>query len=278
MKPYTESEIQLIKDRYIADGARKIAEQIGRGVRNVRSKAWQMGIRKADKCANKLAHCWTGEEDARLRRDWPLIVSRREPGKNATWLAKQMRLSVQQLRSRAATLGLRKTRIKDACWSEDEVELLHSLSHLSTPSVVRHFRKAGFTRSPGAIGVQRSRRDALVCNSSEAYSAHSLSRLMGVSSPLVLRWISRGWLKADPRTPALDCNHGGVGDRWLINPADVREFIYRHISHIDITTVDKFWFVDLLYAEKANRIAEIQHSCGTRKEHAGGFSEYEVMA
>lgn len=278
MRPYSAHEIQIIKERYVTDGARKIAEEIGRGVRNVRTKAWQLGIRKAVKCANSLAHCWTDEEDARLRRDWPMIVSRRELGKNANWLAKQMHLSVEQIRSRAATLGLRKTKLKNPEWSEEEVELLHSLTHLSTESVVRRFKKAGFDRSPGAIGVQRSRRNALVRDSSESYSAHGLAKLMGVSSPLVLKWINRGWLAAKPRTDAVDCNHGGIGDRWIIKPADVRELIYRHVSHIDITTCDKFWLVDLLYSEKTSRIADIQHSCGTRSEIAGGLSEHEVMA
>lgn len=160
-------------------------------------------------------------------------------------------------------MGLRRLRLHEPCWTETENELLMDMAHLSTNWIQEKLKKKGFHRTETAITVQRKRLGALVHGNSEAYSAHALANLLGVSPTPVKRWIRLGWLKATPRTESRN-DSGGPGDRWLIFPRHVREFILKYTAHVDPSGADKFWLVDLLAGGDYARPRSIHHqeSCG----------------
>lgn len=185
MNPYTSDEIAVIQERFLIDGGDVVAAELDRKIGSVRTKAWQLGIRRHSKPRSRRVKEWTAEDDALIRSEWPFIVSRHKKGRNAAWLAAKLGVSVPQLRSRVIGLGLRRARIKDPPWSDEEIEALHDLSHLSVRAIYKRFRKRGFKRTENAIAVARSKHGALVTESDGAYTAHSLSRLMGVTPACV---------------------------------------------------------------------------------------------
>lgn len=270
---YTEAEINMIRDRYLTEGGAKLAREMNRDPRDVRQKALMMGLRKEPKKRNTVSRNWTPEEDGLIRAEWPLI-QRRILGHTAAKLAKRMNVSLPMLRSRAAVLGVRSTFLKTPDWTEVELELLERHQHLNTTQVYRRFRAAGFQRTPAAIHVMRGRQCGQLHENTNAYSASGLAQLMGVSCPQVCRWIKQGLLKATPRSDARHEN-GSVGDRWLIYPRHVREFIRHNAIYIPIAQADKIWLIDLLIGETA---PHIQHSAGTAHTAAGGFDEYQVVS
>jgi hypothetical protein len=270
---YNETEIAAIRARYVAEGATPLAREMDRDPRDVRQKAWMMGLRRESRKRNTVARNWSPEEDGLIRAEWPLI-QRRITGHTAAKLSHRLGVTLVMLRSRAALLGVRAKYLKTPDWSDDELELLERYQHLNATQVYRRFRAAGFRRTPTAIHVMRGRQCSPLHENTNAYSANGLAQLMGVSAAQVSRWISRGLLKATPRSDARH-DHGGVGDRWLIYPRHVRAFIAAHAVHVPIAQADKIWLVDLLVGETA---AHIQHSAGTAHVASGGFDEYQVAA
>ena len=156
-------------------------------------------------------------------------------------------------------------RIKEPAWTEEENELLSANVHLSLEALAKKLVRSGHPhRSESAISTQRHRLGAIVHLSTEAYSATGLSGLLGCSTTQISAWIRRGWLKATPRSEAIDRNHGGIGDRWMIAPLAVKNLITTYPHYIDITAVDKHWFIDLL-AGSAPRTVLRQESAGYRE-------------
>lgn len=274
-RPYSAAEVAAIRERYSVDGPAVLGAELGRGIRNIRAKAWTLGLTRHGRKANHKARVWTEAEDDRLRKEWPGIVARKVKGRTAVWLASQMRLSVNQLRQRATDLRLRRMRYKEPPWSDDEIELLHEASHLAPKNVRRLFLKHGFKRTETALAVMRKRQEIRISECEGAYSAHGLSKLMGVSARAVCGWIEKGQLKAKPRTDAVDYRGSGPGDRWSIKPKHVREFIREYRSCVNISRVDQHWFLDLIFGDES--VVKIQHSSGVKGDGCG-LVEHGVMA
>jgi hypothetical protein len=270
---FTHEEIAMIQERFLIDGAQSLAIELHREVDSIHRKAWQLGIRSFKKSTNPRTKNWTAAEDEIIRNEWPAISSRRR-GNNAETLAKKLGVSAAHLRTRVIGLGLRRARIKDSLWTEEEIEKLHEFSHLSVRTIYRRFKRLGFNRTENAITVARNRYGALVTKSDGAYTAQSLSKLMGVTAQCVGGCIKRGWIKATPRSDArTEC--GGVGDRWLIYPKDVREFIREYRGSIHIAKCDQHWLLDLIFGNEGGPV-KIQHSSGSRAE--SGLSEHGAAA
>jgi hypothetical protein len=157
--------------------------------------------------------------------------------------------------------------------------MLMEYAHLSTPALRARFKRAGFIRTEGALLSRRSRIAGPLWDSTGAYSAQGLARLMGCSHTAVSGWIRRGWLKATPRTDAVDTRTGGPADRWLIYPRDVRVLICQYTAHININRADKFWLVDLLAGGDHHALPTLrQDRCGVAHIAADGYAEYELAA
>lgn len=277
-RPYTESEIAAIRARYATEGARRLAAEMGRDPRNVSARARALGLQICPQRANHhRRHRWTDDEDLYLRQEWPKVY-RRESGKTTAHMAHHLGVSVTQLRSRVARLGLRRSRIKDTMWSEAEDNLLHELYHLCVEVVQKKMAKKGFRRTIAAIQVRRNRLGLLVSESTNTYTGHGLARLLGCSPPSISRWIRLGLLRATPRGESvIDCT-GAVGDRWIITPQAARRFIVEHVARIDLSRADRFWLVDLLAGGADARPRSVIHydTCG--RGDGGGLDEMRIAA
>ncbi len=245
MIPWTEKELTVLKQCYAAEPTAALASRLNRSVQCVRSKANLLGVRKApDK--NQMhprAHRWTEAEDELLRKLW-LDVGNRVKGHTSGWAARKLGVTKQQVRNRAAILGLRRLRIKEACWSDAELELLGNWLHLSPPLIRQRLKRKGFSRTESAIVVQRWRRFGGLALATGGYSATQLAELLGTSPRPILGWIEKKWLIATPRGDTLNAT-GGPGDRWIITPSAVRKFIVE--NPIQVTSrVNLVWMIDLL--------------------------------
>ena len=277
--PYSSAEMTLIRERYAIDGPAKLSRQMpGRSPKSLTSKACRMGIETPRRAPYRKVE-WDAAMDQQVRREWPRITAR-EPGRTSTRLAQQLCVPVHVLRLRAAKLGLTMMRVKETVWSEAELELLERYHHLAPYTLAARFRQAGFQRTVTAIIVKRNRMGWQIADGFNAYSAHGLARLMGVSTVPVLGWIKRGLLKTKPRGDSVAAN-GGPGDRWLILPKDVRAFIIEHIAQIDIARADKYWLVDLLAGGDVGHGKSIpilrQARCGVQHEAADGIAEHQTV-
>lgn len=241
MSYFTLEEVALLRARYATDGPAKLAREMGRKTGDLVQKAAALGILPPAINGRQFSE----EEDRQIIRRWPAI-SRHAGTDSSKKLAREIGCSIHQLRRRAAHLGLKRHRVKEPPWTEDESELLMEHVHLSLPRLAQRLTAAGFPRTEAAVATQRARLNASVCQSTNAYSASQLALLMGCGTSLISRWIARGWLKATPRSDVIDVHHGGVGDRWNITPAAVRDFITTYVGHIDIAAANKFWLVDTL--------------------------------
>lgn len=255
MKIWTHVEMDALRQRYPVEATSVLAEEFEVTPRQVAMKAFALGVlkpfdpSKPRRGANTMAHSWTADEDAQIRRWWPEIV--RRTGKNATWLATQLGVSRMQVRHRAMVLGLSQCRQKETRWSERELELLDRWLHLHPEAIAKRLQRLGFPRSAGAIAVQRLRRYGGLAMATGGYSANQLAALLGVTVTPVLGWIHKGWLKATPRGETRAAN-GGPGDRWTITPDDVRRFVINNASMIG-PQPNLVWLIDLLTNAQATK-------------------------
>lgn len=227
-----------------------LAAEFGVEPRQLRLKALCIGVHKLEGCEagkyrNRRARDWTEQEDAIIREWWPVIRHREQRGKNSAWLAQRLGVSVVQVRTRASTLGLRKLRQKKPPWSDDELEVLDTYLHLPPKEIRRQLAKRGHRRSEAAITVQRYRVLGGLANATGGYSAHQLAGFLGVTTAPVIGWIKKGWLKATPRGDTI-AEHGGPGDRWVITPKAVRDFLFENAALINARGIDFVWLMDLL--------------------------------
>ena len=86
----------------------------------------------------------------------------------------------------------------------------------------------------------------------DSMGANQLSKLYNVDIHAVLKWIRKGWLKAE-RTGTTGDNH----DRYHITTENVRAFIYEHPELIELSKLEragsKMWLLELV---SAGRISE----------------------
>ena len=250
MKIWTLPELEALQQRYPVEPASVLAVDFAVTPQQVRHKAYTIGLKKqetrtAGKYRNHKARDWTEAEDAEIRTWWPVITAREQPGKNAEWLAQRMGVSLMQVRSRAAALGLRKLRQKEPPWTDDELDLLDQYLHLHPKNIQHRLARRGFHRTESAITVQRYRVLGGLANATGGYSAHQLASFLGVSVTPVIGWIKKGWLKATPRGDTI-ADHGGPGDRWNITPKAVRAFLLENAALINPRGINFVWLMDLL--------------------------------
>jgi hypothetical protein len=251
LKIWTEVEMAVVRDRYPGEATRALAQELGVTTEQLRYKACSMGVTKASgaRGRNGLARQWSEAEDALIRRWWPDVASRAEPGKTADWLARQLGASTEQVRHRVAVLGLRRPRTKEPAWTDDELELLDQCLHLPPPNIRARLKRRGFQRTESAIVMQRYRRLGGLAQATGGYSACQLASLLGVSTAPVVGWIKKGWLKATPRGETVAAN-GGPGDRWNITPRAIRQFLFENAALVNPRGINFVWLMDLLRGEK----------------------------
>jgi AraC-like DNA-binding protein len=155
-------------------------------------------------------------------------------------LAQKVGIPHWTLKRRARELGL--ARAKELPWSEPELEILARYAWMSDERIRLKLKAAGYSRTVTAIHLKLKRmrfKDA-----GSFYSANGLAQALGIDPHAVTRWINKGHLKAKLRGTARGEQQNG--DIYLIHERDVRRFILKHPTDIDLRKVDQLWFLDLI--------------------------------
>lgn len=159
-------------------------------------------------------------------------------------VAETLGVSVTTVNRRAAFLGVVRAANKTQIyWSDEELHILETASHLKVGSIINRLMKAGFKRRTEysvlhkmnalGLGQRQSRYDAGI------YTVKELERLSGIQSKTIVSFIEKGWLKASRRTDITQIEYN-------IMAKDVRQFFRDYTANVDIMRCDKFWLIDVL--------------------------------
>lgn len=140
------------------------------------------------------------------------------------------------------------TRAKERPWCRAEEEILERFGHLTATSIQRQLARGGFQRSRAAVQLKVTR--LRIKGNLDGYSANSLAAGLGVDTHKVCTWIRRGLLRADRRRTARSAEQG---DAWWIPLSSVRKFVLRAPEEIDLSRVEKLWFLDIVTGGKICR-------------------------
>ena len=155
-------------------------------------------------------------------------------------LAQKVGMPHWALKKRARELGLART--KEQPWSEPELEILARYAWMSDERIRLKLKAAGHERTVTGIHLKLKR--MRFKHDPNLYSANGLAQALGIDSHAVTRWIKNGHLKAQLRGTARGKQQNG--DVYLIRENDVRRFILKHPTDIDLRKVDQLWFLDVI--------------------------------
>ena len=157
-------------------------------------------------------------------------------------LAAKLRLPRWKISRRAIQLGVIAKQKKEPNWSDKELSLLRKYAHLCPENIQVYLKNSGYIRSVTGIVLKRTRMRYL--QDLKGQSATTLALCFGVDAKTILRWINKGWLKAERRGTNRTERQGG--DMWFIKDKWIRDFICESVAVIDFRKIDKYWLVDLL--------------------------------
>lgn len=183
----------------------------------------------------------TPQIDAWIREEW----GGGHYGKKAALVvAKRCGWPWWAITRRALALGVIRYRVKEAPWSEAEIDILERFAWMSPGAIQKRLSKgAGVTRTPAAIVLKRKRMRLLA--NLDGYSATGLAELLGLDATTVARWLKLGWLKGQRRGSEALRELGR--ETWWIPHAAVRRFVLERPEHVDVRKVtDSLWFLDLV--------------------------------
>ena len=133
-------------------------------------------------------------------------------------------------------------RIREADWGLEEIAVLREHAHLGCEAIRLRLAKAGFRRTRTAITLKKKRIGLI--HADGRHSPTELAKLCGIDAHGVMRWIERGWLKAEKRGTVRTPQQGG--DSSTVLHADVQAFVWEHPDEIDIRKVERRWFLNLV--------------------------------
>jgi hypothetical protein len=143
---------------------------------------------------------------------------------------------------------------KEPVWSRVELRLLEKYAHLSPTIIQKHFDAAGFHRTETAIRLMRKRRNAH--KGAPYYSATAVCRLIGLDGHKFDRdWLLKfpGELKYEMKGTAKRGKQHA--DTKLFHIDTLREFFLNHPEEIDLSKVDKIWFLWLVTNGRVKMVA-----------------------
>lgn len=201
----------------------------------------------------------TTELDAVIRDVW---MSSRY-GKGA-WRAVQKRTGCDwprwRIARRACELGLSQKHPPDRQWTEQEDAIIRDNAWRDVGSLQRLIEKKCLKRrSLTAIHVRRRRLGAARRDSRGYFTQVSAADLLGVDVHKVSRWRQRGLLRAYLRFER--CGR----EYYAIKPSDLRRFVIENPEQIDLRTVEKIGFVELLSGEKVDAFARMDQQAVIRE-------------
>ncbi|HSS62829.1 MAG TPA: hypothetical protein VLS27_00200 [Gammaproteobacteria bacterium] len=165
-------------------------------------------------------------------------------------LAERLGLPMWKVSQFAQDQGFARVGARGPAWTDAEDKLL-MVHYWKTPRVIsRIFKTNGYSRSPNAVSVRRSRLQLRVADA-DVYTARGLADCMGVEVHTVMNWVKKGLLRAGRKgTNRADWQ----GDIYVIYPSAVRDFLIRYTAHWDHRKTDKFWLVDILSGQTGEKL------------------------
>lgn len=128
-------------------------------------------------------------------------------------------------------------------WTESEIKILKSNARHSPEEIQRALKKAGYART--VVGILLKRKRLRMTNQSlDGYSASSLAMCLGEDNHFITQAIKTDELPATRRVQNRTKQQGG--NAFWIKPKDARKWILDNVNRIDLTKVDKYWFVDIV--------------------------------
>ena len=233
----------MLREHYPAGGASAcLVRMPGRTLSGIYGRAYALKLHKphTNGRGQRRTPELSPEMEAKIREAWPTLATRSATADLA------IRLGVERwwLSRAIVKLGLSMpARTKEPPWSEAENALMAKVPLHDPPACARIFRAHGFSRTPTAIMV-RAKRLNISRRFRGGLSAGQASKLLGVDSKYFTTRCISGEIKATRRGTARLPQQGG--DAWVIERADLRQWILENLANVDIRKVDKFEFVDLL--------------------------------
>lgn len=146
------------------------------------------------------------------------------------------------IKNRAAELGVAVPRVKPLPWSSEEIAILKDSGHLTPRRIAIKLKAAGFKRSTTAVVMQLKRVDGIDRTDPDTFTFNELARLMGVDDKTVRRWHEKEGM------PAKRKHQDVSGGTWMVTRRQLRSWMASHQQLIDLRKVDRFWFLDLVFA------------------------------
>jgi len=231
---WTARERQVIRERYLAEGARGCHALLpDRTIGAIHREARALGLRRQAKGPRRES---TELIDAAIRR----FYRAPQPKGALRDLAQRIDRTPDWIRSRAADLGCKPLSRSGGLWLPEEDALLEEHATRRPDSIARIFRARGYQRTAAAIG-QRLLQIGIDRTDPDAWSASDLALCMGVDAGVVQRWISHKGLPAKKVNAATD----PTKTRWIIRRADLRAWLIRSADW-DHRRVPREWLVEIL--------------------------------
>ena len=245
---WTTTEQKIIRDFYPMEGI-SVSERLpGRSEASIRSIASLMKIKYiGPRISPRRRYKPTPEIDAMIMAAWSKGYQR---GTSSRTVSDQCGYPTWWIKRRAITLGLSSRRKRESAWSEAEEQLLRENAHLDLDVIRRKLAKAGYKRTRTAIQIRRKRLN-LSCRAADIYCGNQLSKLLGLDSKCVARWIRMDLVHAVLAETERTEKQGG--DILWITHQDLRRMIIDNPHLIDLRKVtDQQWFIGLIGGKDAD--------------------------
>jgi len=136
-------------------------------------------------------------------------------------------------------------------WDEREIEIIEKTGMYHPKAVQKRLKKEGYHRTLSAIEVKRLQLRVIQRTRGGdglGMSANELAECMGVDSHKITAAIKTGKLKAKKRP-----TYEGITSPFYILTKHIREYIVNWLPEININYCAKFWLIDLLANDTANK-------------------------
>lgn len=250
---WSDDELDIIR-RYYPDGGASacLAHLPAHRTRSgVYAQAKKLGLQSKLGGGPKVKLDLPADFDDRLRNEWAQLDGKNRGAVAA--LADRLGVPRWWLSHRARKLGLTQPHKKEPPWTAAENALMAKVPLHDPDRCAEIFREHGYSRSPSAIAVH-AKRMGLSRRFNEGLSGRQAAKMLGFDDKSLTAYCISGELKATKRDDNRLPQQGG--SRWVIKPADLRQFVVDRLERIDFRKVDKFELVRLLTTEIAPRHAQ----------------------
>lgn len=249
---WTDDELDIIRRYYPTGGASACLAHLPahRTSSGIYTQAKKLGIGSKIGGGPKVKFDFPDGFDDRLKEEWTQLDGKNKGAVAA--LAQRLGVPRWQLSKRARKLGLTQPHKKEPPWTAAEDALMAKIPLHDPDRCAEIFREHGFSRSPTAIAVH-AKRIGLSRRFNEGLSGRQAAKILGFDDKTLTTYCISGELKATKRDDNRLPQQGG--SRWVIKPADLRQFVIDRLERIDFRKVDRFELVRLLTTETAHQRA-----------------------